>query len=287
MEFASLRTLFPVTQHAVYLNNAAESPLNTRVRQRLEDYLTLASDAPQDKPSVREPVRAALCDLFGGRPDEYALVTSTGMGVGMAAAGYGWQPGDNVVLPVDEHWNSTFPWLALRERGVDVRLVPVDEHQRVQPEAVAARVDNRTRILATTAVRFNTGFRADLKTLSALAHAHGALFLVDGIQATGVFPVNVETEGIDILTCAGFKWLLGMPGTGFLYANQQAQEKIKPVLPGMFAADNHLTRDLKYFPDARRYETGTIAYSLFYAWTAGLDLLKEVGIDNILSLIHI
>lgn len=281
MDIPALRTLFPVTQHAVYLNNAAETPLNTHVRQKLEEYLTLASDAPQDKPSVRHAVRHALCALFGGVPDEYALMTSTGVGVGIAAAGFNWQPGDNVVLPADEHWNSTFPWLALRERGVDVRLVDVDKDQRVPLDAVAARVDQHTSILATTAVRFNTGFRANLKALSALAHANGALFLVDSIQATGVIPLNVQAEGIDILACAGFKWLLGMPGTGFLYVNKTAQEKIHPILPGMFAADNRHTRDLLYFPDARRYETGTMAYSLFYAWTAGLDILKEVGIHNI------
>lgn len=281
MDFAAYREVFPVTQHGVYLNNAAETPLNTRVRQRLEEYLQVASDAPQDKPSVRYAVRAALSDLFGGVPEDYALVTSTGVGVGIAAAGYHWQPGDNVVMPADEHWNSTFPWLRLRQRGVDVRLVPPDANQRILPEAIAARVDNHTRIVATTAVRFNTGFRANLKALSEIAHSAGALFLVDGIQATGVIPLNVQEEGIDLLTCAGFKWLLGMPGTGFLYANPAARERIEPVMPGMFAADNHYMRDLHYFPDARRYETGTIAYSLFHAWTAGLELLKEVGIPNI------
>jgi len=62
--------------------------------------------------------------------------------------------------------------------------------------------------------------------------------------------------------------------------NQKAQEKIRPVLPGMFAAESN-TRELCYLSDARRYETGTIAYSLFYAWTAGLGILEEVGIANI------
>lgn len=281
MDFTALRQLFPVTRQAVYLNNAAESPLNTRVRARLDEYLDLAVNAPQDKPGVRHPVRTALSRLLGGAPDEYALVTSTGVGVGLAAAGYAWQPGDNVVLPADEHWNSLFPWLALRERGVEVRLVPVDEDQRVPLEAVAARVDGRTRMLATTAVRFNTGFRADLPAWSQLAHAHGALLLVDGIQAAGVVPFNIEDEGIDICTCAGFKWLLGLPGTGFLYVKREVQEKIRPVLPGMYAADNRNLKAVDYLPDARRYETGTMAYAFFHAWPAGLEILQEAGIANI------
>ncbi len=280
MNISELRLLFPVTGQSVFFNNAAESPLNVRVRNKLEEYLALASEEPQNKPAVRQPVRTALSELFGGTADEYALVTSTGVGIGIAASGYDWQKGDNMVLPAEEHRNNTFPWLALRERGVDVRLVPVDEDQRIDPNKIAALVDNNTRILATTAVRFNTGFRADLKLLSSIAHAKGSLFLVDGIQGAGVFPIHVNDDGIDILACAGFKWLLGMHGAGFLYMNKRAQEKISPVLPGMFAAEHHF-RELNYHPDARRYETGTIAYSLFHAWTAGLDLLKEVGVANI------
>jgi len=280
MNISTLRTLFPVTEKSVYLNNAAESPLNIRVQHKLEEYLKLAAEEPQNKPPVREIVRKKLSEIFGGTVDDYALVTSTGVGIGIVASGYQWQKGDNVVLPMDEHWNNTFPWLALRERGVDVRLVPVGADQRVDPYKIAAVVDKNTRILSTAAVRFNTGFRADLGLLSEIAHDKGALFMVDGIQGAGVFPMNVNEDGIDILACAGFKWLLGMPGTGFLYVNKTAREKIGAVLPGMFAAENN-SRELHYLPDARRYETGTIAYSLFHAWTAGLEILQEVGIPNI------
>jgi len=280
MNLAEARSLFPVTENVVFLNNAAESPLNIRVRQRLDEYLTLACNAPHQKPSVRHAVRGALSELFGGSPHEYALVTSTGVGIGIAAGGYHWKKGDNVVVPAEEHWNNTFPWLALRERDVEVRLAPAGIDQRVDLDQIARLVDNRTRILAAAAVRFNTGFRADLRSLSAIAHEKGALFLVDGIQGAGVFPIHVMDDGIDLLACAGFKWLLGLPGTGFLYANPAAQEKIRPLLPGMFAGEDNL-HELHYFSDARRYETGSIAYPLFHAWTAGLDILKEVGIQTI------
>jgi selenocysteine lyase/cysteine desulfurase len=280
MNLSTYRTLFPVTAKSVYLNNAAESPLNTRVHHELKEYLKLAAEEPQNKPPVRKIVRKKLSEIFGGTSDEYALVTSTGVGIGIVASGYQWQKGDNVVLPMDEHWNNTFPWLALRDRGVDVRLVPVGEDQRIDPDKIAAVVDKNTRILSTTAVRFNTGFRADLRLLSEISHAKGALLVVDGIQGAGVFPMNVDDDGIDILSSAGFKWLLGMPGTGFLYVSKNAQEKIGAVLPGMFAAEDN-SRELHYLPDARRYETGTMAYSLFHAWTAGLDILQEIGIPNI------
>jgi len=282
MNLSTYRTLFPVTDKSVYLNNAAESPLNNRVRQKLEEYLQLAAEEPQNKPEVRTMIRKKLSEIFGGTVDEYALVTSTGMGISMVACGYQWQKGDNIVLPMDEHWNNTFPWLALQERGVEVRLVPIGEDQRVDADKIAGMVDKNTRILSTAAVRFNSGFRADLRLLSDIAHDKGALLMVDGIQGAGVIPMNVIDDGIDILACAGFKWLLGMPGTGFLYVNANVQESIRPVLPGMFSAENN-SRELNYLPDARRYETGTIAYSLFHAWAAGLEILQEIGISNIHS----
>jgi cysteine desulfurase/selenocysteine lyase len=286
MNMTDMRSLFPVLRESTFLNSAAESPLNAKSREALADYLELVSNAPQNKQSPRPVVRTMLSDLFGGAAEDYALVTSTGVGVGIAAAGHSWNDGDNVVVPVDEHWNSTFPWLALKDKGVEVRLVQTDMDQRVLTEEIAAQVDDNTRVVATTAVRFTTGFRADLRALSEIAHDKDALLVVDGIQATGVVPLNVETEGIDVLACGGFKWLLGMPGTGFMYTSRTARERIRPILPGMFAAENNF-RELHYHDDARRYETGSIAYSLFDAWTAGLGILKEVGIENIYARILI
>ncbi len=280
MDLEALRRLFPVTETTVFLNNAAESPLCVPVRARLEAYLDLAQREPHRKPNPRPAVRAALARLLGGEASDYALVTSTGVGIGLVAAGHPWAPGDNVVVPAEEHWNNTFPWLALREQGVEVRLVEPDAQRRVTPEAVAARMDARTRILAVAAVRFDTGFRADLQALSALARAQDALFLVDGIQAAGAVPLDVLGDGIDILACAGFKWLLGLPGTGCLYLNARARERVRPVLPGMFSGEDH-PRELHYFPDARRFETGTLAYGPFHAWTAGLELLQDLGVDTI------
>jgi len=280
MDLTRLRTLFPVTGKAVFLNHAAEAPLNTRVRQRLDEYLALAAEAPQRKPSVRGPVRSLLASLLGGRPEDYALVTSTGVGLGLAAAGLAWSPGDNVVLPADEHWNNAFPWLALRERGLEVRVVPLDGALRVDPVRMAERIDRRTRLVAVAAVRHTTGFRADLKCLSRMAHDREALFVVDGIQAAGVVPLHVQEDGIDVLACGGFKWLLGLPGTGFMYVRPGLEDRIRPVLPGMFAAEDDLSR-VRWLPDARRYETGSLAYPLFHGWTAGLELLAEIGIPTI------
>jgi selenocysteine lyase/cysteine desulfurase len=280
MDVAWARRQFPVTDRMVFLNNAAESPLNLPVRRRLDKYLDLAAWSPDKRPPARHPLRPLLSRLLGGAPEEYALVTSTGVGLGLAAGGYAWAPGDNMVVPAGEHRNNTFPWLALRARGVDVRLVPLEADQRLDPARVAERVDGRTRMVAVAAVRHLTGFRADLRRLSGIAHDRGALFVVDGVQAAGVVPLNVDDDGIDVLACAGFKWLLGLHGTGFVYVRKGVWDRIQPVLPGMFAAEDTLD-ELRWLPNAQRYETGSLAYSLFYAWTAGLEMILDIGVPAI------
>jgi selenocysteine lyase/cysteine desulfurase len=78
----------------------------------------------------------------------------------------------------------------------------------------------------------------------------------------------------------GFKWLLGLHGTGFLYVSQKVVKMINPVLPGMYAAEARYD-ELSFYDDARKFETGTIAYTLFNAWSAGLELLLDIGIKNI------
>ena len=280
MNIEQIRSLFPVTKEAVYLNSASQSPLNTLVNGRLQNHLKIESNLLGKKAFNRNDTRVLLSKLLGGAPEEYALVTSTGVGVGIVAQGFKFKEGDNVVVPELEHWNNTFPWLELQKRGVEVRFVKLNSDNSISAEAIDKLIDYNTRIVSIAAVRFNSGFRPNLSIIGEMAHKKGALFMVDAAQAAGMVPINVERDGIDIMAGCGFKWLLGMHGTGYLYVSKKANEMIHPMLPGMFAAEHHFYR-LSYHNDARKFETGTIAYSLFDARSAGLKLLLDIGIDNI------
>lgn len=280
MNIEQIRTLFPVTKEAVYLNSASQAPLNTLVNERLQAHLKTELNPLGKKPFDRDSTRVLLSKLLGGLPHEYALVTSTGVGIGIVAQGLNLKEGDNIVVPEREHWNNTFPWLQLQKRGVEVRFAKINEDNSIDAEAIKVLIDFNTRIVAIAAVRFNSGFRPNLAVIGKLAHEKGALFVVDVAQAAGMVPINVEEDGIDVMAGCGFKWLLGMHGTGFLYVSKKASKIIDRVLPGMYAA-NDLYGSPVYFEDSRKYETGTIAYPLFDAWNAGLELLLEIGVENI------
>jgi selenocysteine lyase/cysteine desulfurase len=280
MDITKIRTLFPVTKEAIYLNSASQSPLNTCVQNKLEAYLKTEITFEGKKGFNRDDIRIPLANLLGGSSEEYALTTSTGVGLGMIAQGIDFKKGDNIIIPEKEHWNNAFPWLHLEKKGVEIRFVKLNKDNSLNPKAIERLIDNKTRVVAVAAVRFNSGFRPNLGEISKIAHAENALFVVDAAQGAGMVPINVDKDGIDIMAGCGFKWLLGMHGTGFLYVSNRVVKMIQPVLPGMYAA--HINYDkLSYYEDARKFETGTLAYSLFTAWSAGLELLLSIGVHTI------
>jgi selenocysteine lyase/cysteine desulfurase len=280
MDITKIRSLFPITKEATYLNSASQAPLNTCVQNKLEAYLKSEITFEGEKGFNRDDIRIPLANLLGGSSEEYALTTSTGHGLGMISQGIDFKKGDNIIIPEKEHWNNSFPWLNLESKGVAIRFAKLNKDNSLNPEAIEKLIDNQTRVVAIAAVRFNSGFRPNLSKISKIAHSKNALFVVDAAQGAGMVPIDVVKDGIDIMAGCGFKWLLGMHGTGFLYVSKRVVKMIQPVLPGMYAA--HMNYDkLSYYEDARKFETGTLAYSLFTAWSAGLELLLSIGIDTV------
>ena len=275
-----IRSFFPLTKETVYLNSASQAPLNTLVYDRLQMLLKRELNTALKKPFNRDDIRILLSKLLGGSPREYALTTSTGHGLGMISQGIDFKRGDNIIIPEQEHWNNTFPWLNLEEKGVEIRFAKINEDNSIDPESIEKLINNKTRVVAIAAVRFNSGFRPNLAVISKIAHKYDALFVVDAAQAAGMLPLDVQKDGIDVMSGCGFKWLLGVHGTGFLYVNKRVIKRINPILPGLFSADAVYDK-LSYHEDSRKFETGTLAYTLFDAWREGLQLLLDLGIDNI------
>jgi len=275
-----IRAFFPLTKETVYLNSASQAPLNTLVNDRLQILLNRELNPALKKTFNRDDIRILLSKLLGGSPREYALTTSTGLGLGMISQGIDFKRGDNIIIPEHEHWNNSFPWLNLVEKGVKVRFAKINEDNSIDPESIEKLIDNKTRVVAIAAVRFNSGFRPNLAVISKIAHENDALFVVDAAQGAGMVPIDVQKDGIDVMSGCGFKWLLGMHGTGFLYVNKRVIKRINPILPGMFSADA-VYDELSYHEDSRKFETGTLAYTLFDAWREGLQLILDLGIHNI------
>ncbi len=94
------------------------------------------------------------------------------------------------------------------------------------------------RLVAVSAVQFQTGLSMPLAEIGALCRAHGAELCVDAVQAVGVVPMDVEALGLDYLACGAHKWLLGLEATGFLYVRRERQPSLRPALAGWLSHED-------------------------------------------------
>jgi selenocysteine lyase/cysteine desulfurase len=230
-----------------------------------------------------EEVRAAAARLIGARASEIAFVRSTSEGLSLVASGLAWEPGDNVVSVADEYPSNVYPWFGLQRFGVETRLL-ARPRLRFTADDVAAVVDARTRVVAVSAVDWQSGFRADLAALGELCRARGILFVIDGIQAVGAVQVDVAASGVDVLAAGGHKWLLGPEGCGLLFVSERVVERIRPVVLGWKSVANagvYLPYHFDLRPDAARLEPGSAPHLGIHAFGAAIDLLLEVGLPAI------
>jgi selenocysteine lyase/cysteine desulfurase len=283
MDWRRWRAEFPSAARLVHMNHAGISPLPRRVAAAIRtfaDEATLLDGAVYKAWERRaQSVRAAAARLVGATADEIAFVRNTSEGLSLVASGLPWQAGDNVVAVADEFPSNVYPWFGLRRLGVETRLL-ARPHLRFSAGDVAAVIDARTRVVAVSAVDWQSGFRADLAALGELCHACGVVFVVDGIQAVGALQTDVAACGIDVLAAGGHKWLLAPEGCGLLFVSERVVERIHPVLLGW----NSVTNAGSYLPyhfelrrDAARLEPGSAPHLGILALGAALDLLLEVG----------
>ena len=151
-------------------------------------------------------------------------------------------------------------------------------------EAFERAIDDRTAIVATSHVYFISGAIQDLAGLATIAHRRGALLLADGYQAAGQLPVGVTDLDVDFYCAGGLKWLLGGSGIAFLYAREQLLPSLAPRATGWFGQRDQFRfdpREMVWQDDARRLEAGTPPILSVYAQLGGLDVIEELGPQEI------
>lgn len=285
------RDEFPITRHCVYFDLANMNSPPSRVTQALASFFATMQERGGDKAAFGmeiEATRRKAATLLGCDASELAFTRNTSDGLNIAANAIDWRAGDNVVLPANEHPNNVFPWLNLRRRGVEVRLVPDDPKGWMDADSFKPHVDARTRAVAVADVSFHPGQRNDLESIAALCDEAGAHLVVDGVQAVGLLDVRLRERGIAMWAASGHKGLLSPHGMGLFFCRRELIPAMKPacasrtsMVPG--AADDHFVDkpDAPFRDDAGRFEIGNFNYSGIYAMSAALDLILEIGIANV------
>ena len=276
---------FPVARDTVYLAHAGVCPLPARVRDAMSDYAAACTGGDQEEfmpPNLLRDTRQLAANLLGAELREIALVGPTSLGLSFIAQGLDWRPGDNIIVHGDDYPSNVYPWMALAEKGVELKRLEPREPGRIEPEDVFALVDSRTRMAALASCHYVSGYRIDIDAIGRELRSRGVLFCVDGIQTMGAFPTPVEH--VDFLAADAHKWMLGPCASGVLYVKREAQDRLKPVVQGwhnLNCPDFIAQERLDYKPDSRRYEAGTANLLGIVGHRASLQLLNALGLDNI------
>ncbi len=168
-----VRALFPGASEQPYFDISANSLMAEPVRAAIERHLGARTSGRGDKTEMVATVdraRASFASLIGAAADEVAITKNVSDGLNLFGASLPWRAGDNVVLcPALEHPNNIYLWYSLvRTHGIEVRPVaPEDGH--VPVEAMAAAMDDRTRLVTIPSITFAPGFVTDMKAIAAAA----------------------------------------------------------------------------------------------------------------------
>lgn len=277
-----------VTSVSAFLDHAAISPLPRRVRDAmvsyLDDRLITLGMMDREEEGIPDRLRRTVARLINAAPEEIAIVQNTSHGLNLVAQSLPFRPGDNIIFCDMEFPSNVYPWMLLeRQKGVEARCVPHDRGG-LTVEVLEAHADRRTRAVAVSSVEFLTGFRTDLAAIGEWCRAHGAYFIVDGIQSLGAIPMDVRALGIDFLACGGPKWLMGPVGVGFLYCRRELLEEMSPPMAGCISVVNWQEwrqYDLTFLPDAHRFDLGGSNLVGMTGLMTAIELLLETGIENI------
>lgn len=213
--------------------------------------------------------RKLLCNFLGGYSyDRTVFTKNCTEGLNIALLGI-LKAGDEVVTTVAEHNSVLRPLEFLKTRGVTVQYAPLKDGELCEKEVVKL-VTPKTRAVVITLASNVTGTSVDVAEIKKAVPAH-TLLICDGAQACGHVPVNMKASGIDALSVAGHKGMLGIQGSGALLFSERVEPA--PVLFGGTGSESYNLNMPDFFPD--RLESGTLSYPAIVSMGEGVLYLEE------------
>lgn len=277
----------------VYLDNAATTQKPRAVLEAMDALYTTCNanvhrgihTLSQEATALHEAARERVRSFLNARSTaEIVFTRGTTESLNLVAASFSQaflREGDEVIVTVMEHHSNIVPWQLARERwGFTLRVVPMDDEGRLDLEAYAALLNERTCLVCCCQVSNVLGTVNPVREMARMAHDAGAYFLVDGAQSVPHFPVDVQELDCDFLTFSAHK-IYGPTGVGVLYGKEALLEQLPPYQGGgeMIArvTFEHTTFERLPF----KFEAGTPDYVGTHGLAAAIDYVEAVGLDRI------
>lgn len=296
---AAIRADFPLFERdfggrqLAYLDSAATSLKPRVVLDAVEAYNTRFTanihrgiyTTAEEATAAYEAARASVARHIGAAsPSEIVFVRNATEAINLVA--YSWGRGhirqaDTIVLTELEHHSNLVPWqLLAQEMDADLEFVAIDDQGRLDRQSFEVLLRTRPRLVAFTHVSNALGTINPVRELTELAHAAGALVLVDGAQAVPHGPVDVEALGVDFYVFSGHK-TLGPTGSGALWARRELLEEMPPFMGGgEMIREVHL-RHTTFNDVPWKFEAGTPDIAAAIGLGAAMEYLGALGVDRV------
>jgi selenocysteine lyase/cysteine desulfurase len=276
---------FPICARKIYCAHAADAPLPRRVAEAMKDSIERACADSRNYDHELERIaetRTLVARLLGCESEEISFTGPTASGLNTVASGLDWNQGDEVVCYFDDYPANVYPWLALERRGVKPVFLATASLGEITPEIVERALTKRTRLVALASAHNISGYRIDLDAIGALCAERGVLFSVDAIQTLGAFPVPLQH--VDFASSGAQKWMLGPSGAGILYVKKSRHEWLRPALVGgwnVVSPDFITQREIRFESGGRKFEPGAYTHSVIAGLRASVELLLDVGPNEV------
>lgn len=273
LDARAIRSAFPFLDKCVYLNTAAvglcPKGLGAAAARYFDDIRSRGYEARDVWREFEQQVARRLARLLNVPREDVTFTGSTTEAINLVARSIRLSPGDRVLFATDEFPSVRLAWEGRRAAGVQLVPLPIPSEED-RTAALAAAVDERTRVLCVSHVHWNTGTRVKLRELAAACSRYGTLLVVDGAQAAGA--IEVDASCADVYAASTFKWLLSDFGLAFLIVKQELREQLEPVFVGY--ANEPPSRALRY-AHVNHSAVGMLGTSLDYLETTGWPLVFE------------
>ena len=284
MNWTDWRAEFPILERTTYLNSCSLGALSHRALARVqtvhEQWHTFGASAWYELwLGALTDLRSRVGRMIGAQDGEVALAASTSAALSVLGSAFDYRRRSRVIVAELDFPTVAYQWMVRPD--VEVIRIPSDDGVSIDPERMAAAIDDNTAIVSISHVFFTTGAIQEMRPIAEAARRHGAFFIIDAYQSAGQVPIDVEALGADALVTGPLKWLLGGPGLAYLYVREEWVRELRPTITGWFAARAQFDFDIHGFDfkeDARRFELGTPALPTVHSALGGQDIIDEIGV---------
>lgn len=271
----------------LYFNHAAIGPWCKYALDRINEYAMQRNGKKIENFSYtlkwNASAKEKLSKIIGAFPDRISWVDNVSNGLSVLANGLEWKTGDRIILNDIEFPSNVYPFLNLKNQGVEIDFVK-SQNGIITIDDIEKAITPRTKLLSISYVQFLSGFKADIELIGEICKKHNIIFCVDAIQGAGAIQIDVRKFKIDFLVGGSQKWFMASQGVSYFYLTKELQERIEQKYVGWTSVENAwnlLDYKLNLKATADKFQNGTLNQLGIAIFDSVLNLFIEFGMENV------